>query len=281
MHQILQIPTDQIDAHALLRDRTALDATALTDLAASIARDGLRQPIEVWPLAEPTPHHRYGLIAGLRRLTAHRHLARSSPAFATIACFLRTPADIPDAMAAMIAENEIRADLSPWERGLLLATSVATGLFPTLDQAVAALHPTATRQKRSRLRTLAMVAEEFEGCFTTPERLTNDQIERLATCLRGGLTDLIHHILLETRDAPLPTQWRALIPTLTEAFTPDPDGTPGKPTRPRRMLQLKQGLTIRREKSRAGWFLHFTGPEARSGGLIDDVMDKVEEWFQR
>ncbi len=281
MHPILHIPTDQIDPHALLRDRTALDATALADLAASIVRDGLRQPVEVWRLADPTPHHRYGLIAGLRRLTAHQHLARTNPAFATIAAFLRTPADIPDAMAAMIAENEIRADLSPWERGLLLATAVAEGLFSTLDQAVAALHPTATRQKRARLRTLAMVAEEFEGCFATPERLTLEQIERLATCLRGGLTDLIHHILLQNRDAPLPTQWRTLIPTLTEAFTPDPDPTSGKPTRPRRMLQLKQGLTIRREKSRTGWSLHFTGPEARSGALIDDVIDKVEEWFQR
>jgi hypothetical protein len=26
--------------------------------------------------------------------------------------------------------------------------------------------------------------------------------------------------------------------------------------------------------------LKFTGPEARSGGLIDDVLDHVEKWFQ-
>ncbi len=275
MHRIHQLPTDQIDAHALLRDRTTLDPTALADLAASIARDGLRQPIEVWQLSTPTETHRYGLISGLRRLTAHQRLR-----LPTIPAFLRTPTDIPDAMAAMIAENEIRADLSPWERGLTLVRAVAEGLFPTLDEAVATLHPTATRQKRTRLRTLAMVAEEFEGTFTTPESLTHQQIERLAAAMRGNLTPLIHHILSETEGAPLPTQWRSLIPTLTEALTPETEETPAKAARPRRMLHLKQGLTIRREKCRGGWSLHFTGPEARSGALLDDVFDKVEEWFQ-
>ena len=281
MTQIHLLPTDQIDAYALLRDRTTLDPTTLAALAASIARDGLRQPIEVWALSQPSEILRYGLISGLRRLTAHRQLALHNPSFASIQAFLRTPASIPDAMAAMIAENEIRADLSPWERGLLLATTVSEGLFPTLDQAIAALHPTATRQKRSRLRALATVAEELEGCFATPEALTTPQIERLAAALRGNLTKLIHQILSEHPNASLQTQWNALIPTLTEALSPETEATPSKPGRPRRMLHLKQGLTIRREKSRTGWSLHFTGPEARSGALIDDVFDKVEEWFQR
>ena len=281
MDPIRLIPLAEIHSHALLRDRTALDATALSDLAASIARDGLRQPIEVWPLSQPTETHRYGLIAGLRRLTAHRQLALNDPAFATIPAFIRTPASIPDAMAQMIAENEIRADLSPWERGALLATTVAEGLFPTMDQAILALHPTATKQKRTRLRALAMVAEDLEDCFTTPEQLSQNQIERLAACLRGGLTPLIHQILKENRHKSLPSQWAALIPTLTEALTPESDPTPTTPGRPRRLLTLKQGLTIRREICRNGWALRFTGPEAKSGGLMDDVMDHVERWFQQ
>jgi ParB family chromosome partitioning protein len=43
-------------------------------------------------------------------------------------------------------------------------------------------------------------------------------------------------------------------------------------------LKLRQGLTITREPTPSGWILRFTGPQARSG-LIDDVLDKVEEWF--
>ncbi|MDZ4395088.1 ParB/RepB/Spo0J family partition protein [Cypionkella sp.] len=282
MHpEITQIPTAEILENALLRDRSHLDTAALEDLAASIHRDGLRQPIEVWALAQPTETHRYGLISGLRRLTATRLLnSRNPSAHTTILAFLRTPASIPDAMAQMIAENEIRENLTPWERGLTLATCVAQDLFPTIDAAIAALHPTATKQKRTRLRTLALVAEELEDAFTTPELLSQNQIERLAACLRGGLTPLIHQILKENRRASLPSQWAALIPTLTEALAPETDPTPTKPGRPRRLLTLKQGLTIRREKCIGGWSLKFTGPHARSGGLIDDVMDEIERLFQ-
>ena len=69
------IPISEIDANALPRDRTQLEPEALAELAASIAATGLRQPIEVWRLSQPTARHRYGLISGLRRLTAHQRLA--------------------------------------------------------------------------------------------------------------------------------------------------------------------------------------------------------------
>jgi ParB family chromosome partitioning protein len=278
---ITHIPTTEILENALLRDRSHLDQEAIESLAASIHRDGLRQPVEVWTLSQPSETHRYGLISGLRRLTAIRLLHSRHPAtHTTIAAFIRTPASIPDAMAQMIAENEIRENLTPWERGLTLATCVNQGLFDTIDAAIAALHPTATKQKRTRLRTLALVAEELEGSFTTPELLSQTQIERLATCLRGGLSPLIAQILKENRRASLPSQWAALLPTLTEALAPESDPTPTAPGRPRRLLELKQGLTIRRERCAGGWSLKFTGPHARKNGLMDDVMDQIERLFQ-
>ncbi|GLS86135.1 chromosome partitioning protein ParB [Cypionkella aquatica] len=282
MHtEITHIPTAEILDEALLRDRAHLDTEALEDLAASIHRDGLRQPIEVWALSQPTETHRYGLISGLRRLTATRLLHTRNPAtHTTIAAFIRTPASIPDAMAQMIAENEIRENLTPWERGLTLARAVEQDLFPTIDAAILALHPTATKQKRTRLRTLALVAEEFEDCIATPELLSQNQIERLAACLRANLTPVIRQILKENRKASLPSQWAALTPTLTEALDPESDPTPTKPGRPRRLLTLKQGLTIRRERCAGGWSLKFTGPEAKRNGLMDDVMDEIERLFQ-
>ncbi len=45
-------------------------------------------------------------------------------------------------------------------------------------------------------------------------------------------------------------------------------------------MYLTQGLLIRREMSGDGWILRFSGPEAKKGGLIDDVLDEVERWFQ-
>jgi len=47
------------------------------------------------------------------------------------------------------------------------------------------------------------------------------------------------------------------------------------------MLKLPQGLVIRREKTRTGWILRFSGREAKSPGLIDDVFDLIDSMLGR
>jgi ParB family chromosome partitioning protein len=259
----------------------------MTELTTSIATSGLRQPIEVWKLSQPTEEHAYGLISGLRRLTAHQTLARlrGNGDFTQIAAFIRTPESIPHAMAEMVAENEIRSDISPWEKGATILAALNANIFNTLDEATNGLHPAASRQKRARLRSYAEVVEDIEGALTTPERLTSRQIARLSAALRAGLSDLIHHCLSDHRRAAITVQWQALLPILAESAMEPPEDTlyetpHGQATRPRRILHLKQGLTIRREKSGDGWIMRFSGPEARSGALIVDVLDLIERNFQ-
>lgn len=283
MDPIIPLPTDAIDDTALLRDRSAPDPAALEDLVQSILHEGLRQPIEVFAL----PSGRYGLISGLRRLTAHRRLAALNPAFASIPAFLRTPASLPAALAAMVAENEIRSQITPWEKGRLIMSAVYEGLFDTPDAAVAALYPTLSRQARARLRSFALVVESLDGALTTPWALPVARMEHLAAALRAGFEELIDLTLSDLRGASPETQWAALAPVLSEALSPPaPDApepgtlTPRGAPRPRRVLHLKQGLTIRREWSRTGWILRFTGEQAKSGGLMDDVFDLVERWCQ-
>jgi ParB family chromosome partitioning protein len=70
--RIVEIDLDRIDAHPD-QPRKAIDAAALAELAASIERHGLLQPIVV----QAAPDDRYVLIAGQRRLLAHRELGRS------------------------------------------------------------------------------------------------------------------------------------------------------------------------------------------------------------
>lgn len=276
------IPTAEIDAEALPRDRTQLDEDALHELTTSIATTGLRQPIEVWKLSQPTEQHRYGLISGLRRLTAHQRIAslRQNGSFTEIAAFLRTPETIPAAMADMVAENEIRAETSPWEKGATLLAATRAGIFDTLDNATQTLHHSASRQKRARLRSFAEVVEDLEGFIATPERLTGRQMHRLSAALRAGLSELIQLTLRDHRHSALPAQWQALLPILSESLEPTEEATATTPGRPRRLLHLKQGLTIRREKSGDAWLMRFSGPEARSGALMDDIMDHIERYFQ-
>jgi ParB family transcriptional regulator, chromosome partitioning protein len=80
MPDIHQIPLAAVDAEAVSRDRTRLDPDAFEELRQSIARTGLRQPIEVFALAEPRAGCTYGLISGFRRLRACRALAEADPA---------------------------------------------------------------------------------------------------------------------------------------------------------------------------------------------------------
>ncbi len=276
------IPITEIDATALPRDRTQLDEDAMAELTTSIATTGLRMPVEVWKLSQPTEQHRYGLISGLRRLTAHQRLAdlRQNGTFTEIAAFVRTPETIPAAMADMVAENEIRAETSAWEKGATLLAATRAGIFDTLDNATQTLHASASRQKRARLRAFAEVVEDLEDAIATPERLTGRQMHRLSAALRAGLSELIHLTLRDHHRSALPAQWQALLPILSESFEPPEEATTTTPGRPRRLLHLKQGLTIRRERSGDSWILRFSGPEARKNGLIDDVLDEIERLFQ-
>ncbi len=279
MDTLTHLPLTEIDPHALLRDRTTLDPAALATLQTSITLDGVRMPIEVWrfetPRSSADETHLYGLISGLRRLTAARHLGHE-----TIPAFIRTPASFPAAMAAMVTENEIRSPVSPWEEGALIMAAVEEGQFETPDAAVTTLYPALSRQARARLRGHAMVVDALGGTLTTPEHLSTRHMDRLAAALRGGMEEIIIVTLRAHHRRPLDAQWSALTPLLTEAAR-DEGTTPTTPGRPRRLLHLHQGLTIRREISRDGYVLRFSGPEAKKGGLIDDVFDMVEQWCQK
>jgi ParB family chromosome partitioning protein len=69
--RIVELDLDRIEAHPD-QPRKAIDPAALAELAASIDRHGLLQPIVVQPAGDD----RYVLVAGQRRLLAHRELGR-------------------------------------------------------------------------------------------------------------------------------------------------------------------------------------------------------------
>jgi ParB family chromosome partitioning protein len=283
---LLCLPLDSIDAEALPRDRSSLDPAALAELRRSIAATGLRQPIEVFELADPAPPLRYGLISGLRRLTALRALSAADPARpATIDAFLRSPESLPQAVTRMVEENDIRAALSPWEQARIAVVTQREGLFPTLDAAVAALYPAADRNRRGRLRAVAGVVEDLDGHFTAPETLSLRQCLRLATALRADFGPLLRTALGESRATAPEAQWALIEPILREAETlpadtgtPQANPTPTRPGRPRRMIHLRHGLTIRRELTPDGWLLRFTGPLA-TGTLMDEMLDEIERLY--
>lgn len=273
------LPLSEIDATALPRDRTHFDPQALQELRTSIATSGLRQPIEVFQMSEPRDGFRYALISGHRRLTAMQELCQINPNRpATIAAFLRQPQSLTQALAEMVEENDIRAALSPWEQGRIAITTVQDGYFPTLDAAIHGLFPSANPSRRSRLRSIARVVDELDGHMATPETLSLRQMLRLAAALRADFADLIRHILSQHAREGIEAQWQALTTTLTEAEANLNDPTPYTPGRPRRLLRIPKGLTVRREMTTKGWTLHFTGPEA-TGMMMEQVLHDLERMY--
>ncbi len=277
---IHQIPLTEIDDAALARDRNGLDEDALTELRLSIAASGLRMPVELFKLSEPRQPHHYGLLSGLRRVHAFRELLdlTGQDRYATIPAFLRAPGTMAEAMAAMVEENEIREALSPWERGRIAWLAHRQEIFGTIEEAVAKLYPAANSQKRSRLRALAHLVEELDGILTNPQNLSLRQALRLAAALQAGFGEVIRTALEESKAENPQTQWQLLLPILIEAETPPPETPTPRPGCPRRISRPRPGLTIRREQTRYGYSLHFTGRDA-SSWLMDDVFGDIERMY--
>jgi ParB family chromosome partitioning protein len=100
-----EIPLEQIDRNPF-QTRTNMNEEQLMELAASIAANGVVQPVLVRPLA----NGRFQLIAGERRWRASKKAGKT-----TIPAVLRQVSDV-QAMEITIVENLQRADLNPMEQ---------------------------------------------------------------------------------------------------------------------------------------------------------------------
>lgn len=100
-----EIPLDQIDRNPF-QPRTQVNEDQLAELAASIAANGVVQPI----LVRPQANGRFQLIAGERRWLASKKAGKE-----TVPAILRQVSD-EQAMEITIVENLQRADLNPMEQ---------------------------------------------------------------------------------------------------------------------------------------------------------------------
>lgn len=100
-----EIPLDQIDPNPF-QTRSQIDEEQLAELAASVAANGVVQPI----LVRPEANGRFQLIAGERRWRASQKAGK-----ATIPAILRQVSD-EQAMEITIVENLQRADLNAMEQ---------------------------------------------------------------------------------------------------------------------------------------------------------------------
>lgn len=280
------VPLAEICDDAMPRDRTGLDPQSLAELRSSIVASGLRMPVELFPLAEPVDGRRYGIVSGYRRVAVFRAVTEYGlQGYEAIPAFLRQPRDAAAAFAAMVEENEIRAQLSPWERGRIAVVAARGHVFPSVDAAIDALFPAANAVKRARLRAVAAVVDFLEHTLTEPETLSERRLLRIAAALTNGFGEIIDDAVRQTSLRDPESQWQAMLPYLVESerqqsfADPEPE-TPTRETRgrPRRIVRLRPHLAVRREIARDGYILRFTGREATSS-LLDEILDDIERTY--
>lgn len=207
---IQMVPLDQIEDDYLVRDRVVSDDQQMQALVQSIAKRGQQQPVELVQLGQA----RFGLISGWRRLTALRQLLRETgdtTRFGHVQAMLRRPETAGDAYLSMVEENEIRVGLSYYERARIAAKAVELGVYAEEKAALLALFATASRAKRSKIRSFLPIYHHLDDALSfggaIPERLGL----RLSKALTNDASCAARLIDALARDVPTTQEAEAVV----------------------------------------------------------------------
>lgn len=241
--ELLSIPLEDIDPRAMIRDRTQIDADEMAELVASIEAHGMRLPIEVFRRASSDSSSApYGLLSGFRRYQAIQQLAArsSDPKWRNITAIERDPEALGGAVTAMVEENEIRSNLSHFERGRIAVVAAQQGVFTSTEDGVNQLFSSASKAKRSKIRAFALIFEELGDMLVFPEALKEREGLRLANALRNGserdLRDVLARGTFENADA----EWAALEAVIAQ-IDPALQKDPTRGGRPKSSFAAKPG----------------------------------------
>lgn len=190
---IVEVPLTEIATGHLLRDRISLDREALDALKASLREHGQRIPAELTPLEQVEGAHRFGLIAGWRRVRALTELfdETKEARFSTVRALIRPAEEAARSYVAMVEENEIRVGLSYYERARVVAETTRRGVFVDQSAALRSLFATASRAKRSKIGSFVTLYEDLDDVLRfpaeIPERLGLALVARLRLDGRGKI----------------------------------------------------------------------------------------------
>jgi ParB/RepB/Spo0J family partition protein len=211
---IQRLPIDVIDEAYLVRDRIAQDDADMDALVASLRARGQQTPIEVVELGTG----RYGLISGWRRLMALKtlHADGAEGDFAHVQSLVRAPKDTPDAYIAMVEENEIRANLSFYERARIAARAAEQGAYPTARHAVKGLFANAPSARRSKINSFVTIYAQLDSVLQFPAALSEKQGLSLAKALSEDTSTAsrIEADLRAAKPATAQAEWSVLAAAL-------------------------------------------------------------------
>ena len=299
---IEELSLDAIDETYLVRDRIVQDEEDMQSLMDSIRARGQQTPIEVVRRDGAPGVLTHGLISGWRRLTALRRLYEetSESRFATVKALIVRPDSAADAYLAMVEENEIRVNLSHYERARIAMRALAEGVYPDQRKALLGLFLNVPRAKRSKIASFVTVVQALDAVLRYPtaipeklglslarlfeedpsagpalaDRLRAARVESVAeelTLLQGALLDQNKTLLPGSEPdlpAPAPLPTAPMSPAKPRLRSLDPVAAPGE----RISLQAAPGVR-----------LAFTADqhkiELSGDGVTADLMAELRAWL--
>ncbi len=188
---VKRIALADIDLRHLSRDRLQFDPEEMEALRQSLAERGQQTPVEL----VATGGGRYGLISGLRRIMALQENGETQ-----VLALIKTPEDSQAAYQAMVEENELRANLSFYERANIAVEAVEQGVFATTQEAIRTLFAHAPKSKRSKIGTFVTLRARLGDALRFPAALPEHLGLALAKALAAdpGLNLRIANALKET-----------------------------------------------------------------------------------
>lgn len=157
------------------RDRLHLDPEEMEVLKASLRSRGQQSPIEVVRTGRG-----FELISGFRRIEALKAIGEES-----VLALVRQPQSAAGAYQAMVEENEIRSDLSFYERANIAFVCVGQGIFPNPRAAVSSLFAHAPAAKRSKIVKFLVIRDRLGKALRFPAAIPEKLGLRLAAALEA------------------------------------------------------------------------------------------------
>ncbi|MEO8242346.1 MAG: ParB N-terminal domain-containing protein [bacterium] len=279
---ISDLPLDRIDIDYMMRDRIVVEASELEELKSSILAHGLRLPIEVISQDDG----RYGLVSGWRRVTVLRQLQAEDPTHATIKAIIRPPYEAAELYTAMVEENELRSQVSPYERGRIAVVATNLGAFPDTEAAIETIFAAASKAKRSKIRSFAHVHDELGDMLQFPTDLSERNGLRLAYALREGFGNEMRAALQGSPRGGPALEWALLEPVVAAAEaverSPDRGGRPkarfAKPSG--RPESLANGVSMERVLHEDGYSIRLRGSVV-DVTMVDLLMDQLRRWLSK
>lgn len=268
---ITALPLSRIVTDEIIRDRAVIDEAEMAELKASIRAHGLRLPIEVFAILEPTTQEsEYGLISGWRRLTAMKEIFAETQdvAFAKINALIRTPDTSADAYVAMVEENEIRADLSQYERGRIAVLAAEQGAFDSYEEAVNSLYATGSKAKRSKIRSFALLHQSLGDVLRFPSHLSERQGLFVAGAVKAGQGGALRDAVTQSPAKDATAEW-ATLERAVKSSEAKPT-TQGRPKSTPQEITLRDDITLVQERSGKGHVIRIVGD-----AVTDEMMAQI------